>query len=450
MLALVLAKAMLCIGLLSLLACESPLSTPYPSAMSFSREQGSPRMLLQAQPQLSIEQQLDWAVGKSFATQAWVSGPASTTARDGLGPLFNANSCVGCHQYNGQGQLPEHGPGLVLRIAPSGAQHQAYGEQLQDHALTGTLAEGQITWQTVSALLANRQGIVAPLNHRRYYIKNGQYGDTSELAYSARLAPALIGMGLLDGISDEDILRHSDPDDRDGNGISGRAIQRWDAASQRFRPGKFGWKASQRSLKQQIALAFSQDIGIRSPIYPAANCPANTPNCNTQHEHEISAKLLDAVTNYIANLAIPSPRHNADFEKGFSVFQQLGCAACHIPATQTHIRASYPQPANSSTLARSETIYPFSDLLLHDMGPALADEHNTDNTPATEWRTAPLWGLGMRSIDPDHTRLLHDGRANSIHAAIFWHGGEAQLSRQQYLQLDSNSQHFLLNFLKAL
>lgn len=442
-------------AVIALSACKSHPPLPLDSGASFSLASGSPRILEQAQPQLSMEQKLDWAVGKSFANQAWVSAPASTRARDGLGPLFNANSCVACHQHNGQGQLPEHGPGLILRIAAIGANHNAYGEQLQDHALLGSRAEGQIAWRDIasSGQAASEQ---TSLSYRQYFMVQANYGDTNGMAFSARLAPALIGMGLLDSISDELLVKRSDPEDLDGNGISGRVELRWDEQQQKLRPGRFGWKAGQASLKQQVALAFSQDLGIRSTIYSAPNCPPTMPNCDPEFalsenpEPEISAKLLNAVTYYIANLAVPSIQKKPDLQTGYQHFIKLGCADCHIPATETNTAAGGLQPSITRINTQKETIYPFSDLLLHDMGPELADSADTDNTPATEWRTAPLWGLGMRSRDDTQTRLLHDGRAKSVEEAIRWHGGEAERSRQNYQQLDSHSQTALLHFLKAL
>ncbi len=451
----ILSVILLCGSAIVLSACNSGQPLPIASGGSFTEAKISSRTLEHPQPKLSLEEQLDWAVGKSFAKQAWVSAPASTTARDGLGPIFNANSCIACHKANGQGLLPDHGPGLILRIAPVGLHHKSYGEQLQDHATLSSKAEGQIAWREVS-LSSSANGEPLNLAYRQYFISEPRYGNTSDMAVSARLAPALIGLGLLDGIPDETVIALSDPDDRDQNGISGRVAMHWDEQRQRLRPGRFGWKASQPSLLQQIALAFSQDIGIRSPIYPDANCPGNAINCDKElsedhnAEPEISAKLLAAVTAYIGNLAVPGIQNNPDLQAGYQVFIDIGCANCHIPATQTLINPFSMQPLTGDTTFRKETIYPFSDLLLHDMGSALADSADTDNTPASEWRTAPLWGLGLRSKQEDNTRLLHDGRANSVHTAILWHGGEAKVSRKNYLQLNEQAQTTLLNFLKAL
>ncbi|MFT5889245.1 MAG: CxxC motif-containing protein (DUF1111 family) [Zhongshania sp.] len=415
------------------------------SGGSMSLAQRDDKVLQQAQPQLSNEQRLDWAVGKSFATQAWVSGRASTRARDGLGPLFNANRCVACHRENGQGQLPEHGPGLILRLIDNSAEPHHYGNQLQDHASLGHFAEGQISWQTLNKIAESPKDKSATLEYRRYSIEKGQYGPTTDIATSPRLAPALIGMGLLDGIDDIDILNKSDPEDRDGDGISGRAVLHWDIQQQRHRPGRFGWKASQASLKQQIALAFNQDIGITSTLYPEQNSSIASIQTPPSLEPEISDKLLNAVDDYIGNLAVPSTDPSIDLNDGYAIFTQLGCANCHQAAQRSR------GPRNSlNTLQDTETIFPFSDLLLHDMGPGLSDNADSDAAAAAEWRTAPLWGLGIRSLDADHVRLLHDGRARSIHEAILWHGGEASASQARYQRIHHAQRKRLLRFLKAL
>ena len=430
-------------------ASDSPpliLSNQSGGAFTISnRNQGS----LQApQPKLSGEQQLAWAVGKSFATQAWVTSPSSTTARDGLGPLFNANSCTGCHVRNRQGELPEKGLGTILRFpAPS----PLYGEQLQDMAVPGFKPEGQITWQTINSSHTDAQGNEYQLQRRQFSV------DNTAVSTSARLAPALIGMGLLDNTSDEEILANSDPDDKNRDGISGRANIRSSTQDGTMRIGRFGWKASQSSLHEQIALAFHQDMGISSSLHLPENCIGD--NCQAYStantDLEISDKLLSAVTDYIANLAVPAAAHDAQSQQGCKIFEQLACAACHTPRFQTKLpsiqlsRTDNAKKSNTAT-RHTETIYPFSDLLLHDMGAALADQNPTDETPANEWRTAPLWGLGIRARNPDNTRLLHDGRARSITEAILWHGGEAERSKIRFTQLSHQERTTLLYFLKAL
>tara|TARA_R110001592_G_scaffold50620_7_gene156453 strand:- start:2427 stop:3872 length:1446 start_codon:yes stop_codon:yes gene_type:complete len=414
-----------------------------------SRDQQS---LQRPQPNLSPEQQLEWAVGKSFATQAWVAAPATTKARDGLGPLFNANSCTGCHVRNGQGQLPENGVGLILRLGNSSPE---FGEQLQDMAIPAAKPEGRIEWLSISSTIAAADSKNFELKQRDYRFEN--LAHISQKAASARLAPALIGMGLIDNISDADIIANSDPKDRDGDGISGRVNLRKNKTDEQTRPGRFGWKASQVSLHEQIALAFFEDMGITSSLHPAKPCTEKlcVAQTNTNTEPEISDKLLLAVNDYIANLAVPAAAQDDTSKQGAEIFTQLGCSACHIPAFNTRMpnmqfdkREQAEDFSNSAT--EIETIYPYSDLLLHDMGAGLADEYPTDSTPANEWRTAPLWGLGIRASDASNIRLLHDGRARSITEAILWHGGEAEASKTSFTQLSDPEQTALLYFLKAL
>jgi CxxC motif-containing protein (DUF1111 family) len=422
------------------------------SGGSFTIASRGQQSLQRPQPNLSPEQQLEWAVGKSFATQAWVAAPATTKARDGLGPLFNTNSCTGCHVRNGQGQLPENGVGLILRLGSSSPE---LGEQLQDMAIPGAKPEGSVNWQSISSNVAMADGRHFPLKQRDYRFES--LGHVSQIAASARLAPALIGMGLIDNISDADIIANSDPQDRDGDGISGRVNLRKNKTDEQARPGRFGWKASQVSLHEQVALAFFEDMGITSSLHPAKPC-AEKPcvaQTNTNPEPEISNKLLVAVSDYIANLAVPAAVQDDASQQGAAIFTQLGCAACHIPAFNTSLPAGQfaksPDPEKFSNIgAVIETIYPYSDLLLHDMGIGLADQYPTDNAAAKEWRTAPLWGLGIRASNSNNTRLLHDGRARSITEAILWHGGEAKASKVGFTQLSNPEQTALLYFLKAL
>lgn len=387
-------------------------------------------ILLRPSPALTHEQRLHWAVGRSFALKPWVSAPASTTARDGLGPWFNARNCAGCHPGNGQGELPERGLGLILRLAPD----SPFGQQLQDQALPGFTPEGQLSWSN-----QQRKHPQGPLPYRHYVI-----AEQPAQPVSARLAPMLLGMGLLDGVDDADILAWQDPDDGDGDGISGRAAI-LNPAGDSPQVGRFGWKAAQASLREQVAQAFAEDLGIDNPLRRAASCAQQAKGDGQLLLHcqrasgadrdgvEISESLLDAVVFYVANLAMPAAAAEPH-AAGQQLFQQLGCAACHRPAL----------PAGK----RSARAY--SDLLLHDMGAALADPVAEGDALGSEWRTAPLWGLGIRSREPDNTRLLHDGRARSIAEAIHWHGGEGQRAAERFQQLSADQQASLIQFLKEL
>lgn len=380
-------------------------------------------------PQLSPSQRLDWAVGRSFAHRPWVSAPATTKARDGLGPLFNARSCASCHPGNGQGKPPERGLGLILRL-PEGPS--PFGIQLQDQALPGFSPEGRIAWQPLHQ---------APkgLAYRRYFI-----AEYRQLQASARLAPMLIGMGRVNEVEPTAITDWEDPGDANGDGISGRA-----ARLENGRIGRFGWKASQATLIEQIAQAFAEDLGIDSSSHSSAPCeelvfaPEQLPLClrasgaDSSDGAEIRKALLTAVEYYIANLALPNSSPSKGGESsgaGAALFAQAGCASCHRP--------SLPSATGK--------IWVYSDLLLHNMGEGLDDGVAEGAAASDEWRTAPLWGLGERSADPDNTYLLHDGRARSIRQAIAWHGGEAENAARAFSKLSAAQQDRLIEFLKEL
>lgn len=405
----------------TLLCCLLALFVASPSQANYPRG----NYLLQHSPALNMSQRLDWAVGRSFATQAWVAAPASTTARDGLGPLFNANRCTACHLDNGQGQLPEHGPGLILKLPPD----SRYGIQLQTFALPGHNAEGQIAWtsQSVTPLPNSQPNIVLPFREYRYTVRTTK-GEPSGEKLSARLAPALVGMGLIERIDRSALRASADPKDSDGDGISGRANIHNNAV------GLFGWKAAEAHLRDQIALAFAEDMGIASLLHRQNNCPPGEGQCGNDTPLEIDAKLLDAVTDYIAKLALPPPPPRPP-----KVFFSAGCHLCHTPRIKLQNDGAAPAFAQA-----------YSDFLLHDMGPGLAAAVGEGGASATEWRTAPLWGLALRVQQTDVTRLLHDGRARSIDQAILWHGGEGSQARQSYLSLSDSDRQQLIQFLQAL
>lgn len=423
-------------------SCSDLPAIPKHLAGSYSvAERQSPSALLRPQPGLSHTEQLDWAVGKSLATQAWVSGQVSTTARDGLGPLFNANACSACHHRNGQGKLPAYGSGLILRFS-NDTSH--YGAQLQDRAVLGVLAEGRLRTTEIST--PKSVAGTAPAHYQKAVISQPQYGEPPA-QQSARLAPALIGMGLIDAISDQQLYAAQDPDDQNRDGISGRVNLVWDITRGTTRPGRFGWRAEQPTLHQQIAAAFSQDMGIRSSLYPQPQCPAGASSAVTScleeanSAPEISNKLLTAVSYYIANLAVPAAAFTPSTQMGYDIFTRIQCADCHQAKQQiTQRRAGK---------VITQNIFPFSDFLLHDMGKDLADNSATAQPVDREWRTAPLWGLGLRNKEGE-SGLLHDGRAATIHDAVRWHGGEAQAARLKYNELTSHEREQLLHFLKAL
>ncbi|SFQ71693.1 CxxC motif-containing protein, DUF1111 family [Flavobacterium akiainvivens] len=408
---------------------------------------------------LTPDQSVDFGVGNSLFRQSWVTAPSSTTARDGLGPFFNAISCSACHFKDGRGRPPafdgEMGKGLLLRLSTAGTDvwggalpDPVYGHQLQDLALLGVDVKGTytITYQTLTETLAD--GTVVELLLPTYHINNLGYGPmASGLLVSPRVGNQMIGLGLLEAVPQSTYLGFADEFDADGDGISGRANYVYDKESNSLKMGLFGWKANQPSIRQQIAAAFLNDIGITSPIFPDEYAPtgfdiSGIPNGGSP---EIGDVAFNRVVLYSQTLSVPIRRnYNAEnVLRGKKVFTDLNCVACHIPKMQT---------GNSYYIEglRNQTIRPYTDMLLHDMGPGLADGAPDYLATGSEWRTQPLWGIGLINTVNGHTRLLHDGRARNVTEAILWHGGEAEQSKNAFKQLTPQERQDLLDFIDSL
>lgn len=398
-----------------------------------------------------------FTLGKSFFNDNWVTAPASTAGRDGLGPSFNAQACASCHPRDGRGGLPDAAaplrPGLVLRLGLPGLDARGrplplpgYGGQLQDRAILGVAAEGRIAIDLDERPGAYADGGAFSLAHPRYRVVDPAFGPLpASAALSPRLAPPLVGLGLLEAVDEAALLALSDPEDRDGDGISGRPNRAWDQEAAAFRLGRFGWKAGQPSLRQQTATAFLEDIGITSPVLAEPNCPPEQAACRAAPDGgrpELDEAKLGQVTFYLQTLAVPAARPPAD-PRGGRLFDALGCAACHRPTLPTG--SGHPVAA-----LRGQTIRPYTDLLLHDLGPDLADGLPEGAAAGAEWRTAPLWGLGLTREVSGHERLLHDGRARGVAEAILWHGGEAAAAREAFRRLGADERAALLAFLAGL
>ncbi|GAB2197669.1 di-heme oxidoreductase family protein [Sessilibacter sp. MAH4] len=410
---------------------------------------------------MPLTERLNFSVGNSFFRNPWVTAPSSTTARDGLGPYFNTNACQNCHIKDGRGHLPasdddNHVSLLVrLSIGPSSdpkhsvLTHPILGEQLQDMAIPGLEPEAKLSfkYQYQTQTLSGDEKV--ELRKPIAVIENTIYdAPLDNLQTSVRIAPAMIGLGYLAALSNEQILANADPDDLDKDGISGKANTVWNLATQSQDLGRFGWKAGQPNLKQQNASAFSGDMGLTSSIVAHDDCTQFQTDCTSAingGSPEVSDKILDRVTFYTANLAVPLRRINdeATITAGAEIFQTIGCADCHKVSWQTPEVPDMPWLSN-------QTIYPFTDLLLHDMGEGLADHRSEFNASGTEWRTAPLWGIGLTSTVNSEFGFLHDGRARNLTEAIVWHGGEAQTSQQAFVNLPANERKQLLAFLNSL
>lgn len=395
-----------------------------------------------------------------FNTQ-WVQAPSSVSTLDGLGPLFNRNSCSGCHVRDGRGRppLPHEDRMLskLIRLSIPGTTeqgsplpHPLYGGQLQEQGILGVAPEGhtQITWQEEPGIFAD--GTPFSLRQPNYRFTDLAYGPLGkEALFSPRVAPAVFGLGLLENILEADILKQSDPEDQDGDGISGRPNYVWDIEKQAKRLGLLGWKANQPSLKQQIASAFNGDIGLTTTLFPQASCNEGQTDCLKEmsfgDQPEVSDDFLDKITTYMRLLAVPARRNieGGPEQRGEKLFYQAQCTACHTPKMVTG-RASPHAEFNN------QIIHPYTDLLLHDMGGGLSDNRPDFEAQGQEWRTPPLWGVGLVNNVNQHTFFLHDGRARNLMEAILWHGGEAQLSKEYVLQLSQTERTELITFLNSL
>jgi CxxC motif-containing protein (DUF1111 family) len=414
-----------------------------------------------AQPSrnLPLSQRTDFFVGNALFNRDWVTAPSSTEGSDGLGPVFNARSCSSCHFKDGRGRPPlppeDDSVGLLFRLSVPGVAADGgplpdpvYGGQLNQAAILRVPPEGRMTIVYEELPGAYGDGAAYSLRRPRYVLADLAFGPADpRLMVSPRTAPFMIGLGLLEAIDADTILAAADPDDGDGDGISGRANFVRDAASGETVLGRFGWKANVPSLEQQSAGAFVGDIGITSPLFPDQNCTAAQLAClaaPTGGDPELDQHKLDIVTFYARHLAVPARRDlfDPDVQRGEQLFATIGCAACHTPTLVTG------QSAEPSLAG--QRIHPYSDLLLHDMGDGLADDRPDFLATGREWRTPPLWGLGLIETVNRHTFLLHDGRARSAAEAILWHDGEGATARERFRTLPREDRDALLRFLGSL
>lgn len=421
----------------------------------------------------------DFHAGKALGHQPWVKAPTITTARDGLGPVYNARTCLACHINGGRGVMPVNDEQALvsafLRLSIPGKDKKigavpepTYGEQMQSQSVAlyhqlrhlkmekndkEAAPEGYtyIDWQTRTFTYPDN--ISVELRSPKIRLENLGYGELHpDAMMSLRNAPPMHGMGLLEMIPQAQLDALADPEDKDGDGISGRINRVWNEETQAIEPGRFGLKANRPTVKIVTATAFNGDVGITNPLFPDQPCsPAQTnclktPNGNDKPENvELPAHLLDLVTNFTRNIGVPKRRNPEDAEvlKGRSLFHTTGCTACHHPGYVTGESDDFPHLAKQS-------IWPYTDLLLHDMGPELADGRPDFEASGNEWRTAPLWGVGLNEAVNGSNNLLHDGRARSAEEAILWHGGEAEATKHSFTQLSAEERQALIKFVESL
>jgi CxxC motif-containing protein (DUF1111 family) len=452
---------------LSIVRAEPPLSGGGTSIV-ISKFQSDSRGLFSLPAQnLSLARRDNFFVGDSFFRGAWITAPASAAARDGLGPIFNTNSCQTCHIKDGRGHPPDEGEEMIstlVRISVRDAEgttekdllksggitpHPVYGDQIQNRAVLGAASEASVTfsWEESSGVFPDGQ--VYSLRKPRLVLGNPGYGAFGEgVLMSPRVAQAMIGVGLLDTIRSEDIEALADPMDSDGDGISGKANRVWDVELGRESIGRFGWKAEQPNVRQQVAAAFFGDIGITSALFPKHHFnAAQSALSDLPHggEPEVSDEILDFVTFYAKTLAVPAQRShdNPAVVAGRLLFQQAKCHLCHVETFKTGDDATFPELSG-------QEIHPYTDLLLHDMGEGLADDRPVHSADGREWRTPPLWGIGLAVLVNQNANFLHDGRARNLEEAILWHGGEAEVSREAFLAMGVEDRRKLIAFLDSL
>jgi CxxC motif-containing protein (DUF1111 family) len=427
---------------------------------------------------IGFEGEMRFKVGNAIFRKLWVAAPSSTQASDGLGPLYNARGCQNCHLKDGRGRPPlanwpdENAISMFLRLSiPPETDEQkrllaerrttsipdpVYGGQLQNIAIQGHDGEGHmhIDYADVPVTLAGTQ--VVTLRKPTYSVTELKYGPMHpKVMMSPRIAPPMIGLGLVEAIPEADIRALADAQDTNKDGISGRTNEVWSESKKSVQLGRFGWKAGQATILDQSAGAAAGDIGLSNPLgpNPAGDCTEtqtaclSAPNGNSERlgGFELSAELLDLVTFYSQNLAVPARRGASDAKvlEGKALFHKAGCATCHQPSFTTGT-------VEGQRHLSGQLIWPYSDFLLHDMGEGLADNRPEGDADGREWRTAPLWGVGLTQVVSGHTFLLHDGRARNVEEAILWHGGEAQSARDAYAALSAQEREALVTFVNSL
>lgn len=427
---------------------------------------------------IGFEGHSNFQIGNAIFRKLWVSSPASTKSSDGLGPLYNARACQNCHLKDGRGHPPaanwpdDNAISMILKLAipPQNDSDKrlladglagyisepTYGGQLQDRSVQGHDGEGHIhiNYEDVPVTLAD--GTMITLRKPTYKVVDLKYGPLHrQTKLSPRIAPQMIGLGLLEAVPEAAIRAGSDPSDANGDGVSGRVSEVWSVEAKEMMLGRFGWKAAAPSVREQSAAAFSGDMGLSTSLRTAAagDCTKtqkiclNAPDGRAPNDagFEVGDQLFDLTVFYSQNLAVPKRREAgaAKVLRGKAIFNEIGCASCHTPKFTTgHVK--------DRKHLSNQTIRPYTDLLLHDMGPGLSDDFPEHTASGREWRTPPLWGIGLTNVVSGHTFFLHDGRARNIEEAILWHGGEAEGAQSHYTKLSKADRDALILFVNSL
>ncbi len=481
------ARLLAFLSLCLLISC----SQPHPSiAPKFLASEWSPGGLTTVSPTKHIRFDLPAAnlphslkttfhAGKALAHQPWVKAPTITTSRDGLGPLYNARTCLACHVNGGKGAMPRDSKtalfSSLVRLSKTGINkmqgvipHPIYGDQLQTqstslahqlrHIPSAQSMAKDVAPETYIYIKWNQKIFTYPDQHQvvltspELDLRNLNYGPIgNDTLFSIRVAPSIHGMGLIDLIPQAQINALADEFDTDKNGISGRVNHVWDVEKQTSMPGRFGLKANKPTLAMTVAGAFANDLGISNPLFPDQPCTQTQIKCkqaangNDKNGFELTQQQLDLVVNFNRDLAPVKARNLTDtgIQNGRELFYKSGCQNCHNPKFTT-------QENKVTAHLSQQTIWPYSDFLLHDLGKGLADNRPDFEANGQEWRTAPLWGVGLGEKVNGSKALLHDGRAQTIEEAILWHDGEAKKSKNMFIQLNKDERNNVINFVNAI
>lgn len=450
-------SALLMLALLSAAALGAAAVVP-PSGGTLTVADESAAAYSLPAPGLDPAQVELFANGRQEFHQHWVVLPV-IGGKWGRGPTSNGEECTGCHEGNGRGRAPaspdENLVSMVVRLSVPGKDatgaplpHPAYGDQLQEQGELGKVpAEGEasVIWEEREELLGD--GTRVSLRSPRVAFRKLAFGPMGDdTLTSLRVAPPVIGAGLLDAVPEEQMLEIAAA--QKTAGFNGRPNYVWDAERQALAIGRFGWKANQPTLRQQTAAAYLGDMGVTTVLFAADNCPSVQKACRNRPGGTVPEQTyrpFDEIVFYMQSLGVPAQRRTEALEvvHGERVFAQAQCAVCHVPALRTGDYPAMPR------LAR-QVIRPYTDLLLHDMGDGLADGRPDFEAGGRDWRTAPLWGLGLGATVNGNTGLLHDGRARTLEEAVLWHGGEAAGAREAFRRLPRADRKALLAFLQSI
>lgn len=405
-------------------------------------------------PNISESNEEVHEIGDAAFEETFVSAPAPVNP--GLGPVFNNVSCASCHVADGRGRPPlspsELLSSMLIRVSIPGADAHGgpnpvpgFGGQLQQRAIIGMPCEADVSINYVDQTYQLADGESYSLRAPEYHLLNSYIPLPGNVMLSARVAPPVFGLGLLEAVDETDVLKNADPDDVNQDGISGKANYVWNVLAQKNTLGRFGWKAGNPTVLQQTAGAYNEDMGITSYIFPVESSHGQLQYDNRNDEVEVPDTLLRAVAFYIQTLGVPARRDAdvAEVQLGKKLFKQAQCTSCHIPKMQTAVNVAFPEVSN-------QTIFPYSDMLLHDMGDGLADNRPDFLADGKEWRTPPLWGIGLTNKINGHNNYLHDGRARSLMEAVMWHGGEAENSKNAFSNFSKAERYAVIKFLESL